>query len=128
MAKKTSKPKAMDAAEEFINTIDFKAIDPAAEYSTEIGAGLIKISPRRLRGFCKEGRLGRRQVAGGYVMTGAELIAFGKTPRPTGRAGRILKAAVAGGAAVPSANGKPRKKPAKKSPKKSGKNSRKKSR
>lgn len=96
MGKKIQKPKAaLDAAKEFISKIDFKAIDPQREYSTEKGAGLIRISSRRLRGFCKEGRLGRRQVAGGYVMTGAELIAFAKTPRPTGRAGRLLKAKLA---------------------------------
>lgn len=124
MAKTKTEQKAIDAAREFISTIDFSAIEPGREYSTETGAKLIKISSRRLRGFCKEGRLGRRQVAGGYVITGAELIAFAKTPRPTGRAGRILKAKLA---RVPdkAKPAKAKKKAGKSSPKKSGKKDRK---
>ena len=96
---------ALAAAVSFVNRINFDRIDPKAEYTTREAAGLIKISQRRLRLFCKEGRVGHlipfsratkaaknghaSEPAGGfYVIKGAELIAFARTPRPTGRAGQ----------------------------------------
>ncbi len=101
-----AKGEALSAAKAFVKRVDFKAIKRDREYSTSAAAELIKVSPRRLRTFCQEGRVEcRRGPGGGYEIRGAALVAFARNPRPTGRAGRALKSLVAG-------SGKARKKSA----------------
>jgi len=46
-------------------------------------AARLDLTPRRVRKFCVEGRLGQR-VGGRWVITEDELAAFADAPRPTG--------------------------------------------
>ena len=52
--------------------------------SPEQAAKELRLTPRRVRQFCKQGRIGQR-VGGRYVITRRELNAFLSAPRPTGR-------------------------------------------
>ena len=50
-------------------------------FDTKTAAERLKVSERRVRVFCEEGRLGMR-LGGRWVMTGAELRTF--RPQPSG--------------------------------------------
>ena len=59
-----------------VSTFDLVPIDEAAS--------VLKVTPGRVRQFCREGRLGQ-QIAGRWVIPRDELEQFRKIPRDPGR-------------------------------------------
>jgi len=53
-------------------------------YTAEQAARILKISARRVRKLCSEGRLGRRFGGRAYMITAEELEEFKKIPREVG--------------------------------------------
>lgn len=58
--------------------------EPTKCHSLPEAAVILRLSERQVRRYCKRGTLGQK-IGRNWVITGAEIAAFAKVPRPRGR-------------------------------------------